>query len=217
MSTIVLGTLAELKKAGAEVTDVAIPGLEDLLRDSSMINFDFKFDLAEYLAKSENPPVKSLAEILDRGLFHAALESQFRTRNAVEQRESDASRRVRVKRTAIRQAVEAVLAEHRLAALVYPTLRRKPARIGDLQRFGNCQLSSHSGLPALAVPAGFSTDGVPVGMDLLGSAFTEQDLLSLGYSIEQTLRLRRSPFSTPDLVGTKPPEPRTATIALERR
>jgi amidase len=214
VSGIVMGTLAELKKAGAEVTEVAIPGLEDLLRDSSMINFDFKFDLAEYLAASEAPPVQSLAEILDRGLFHAALESQFRIRNAVERRESDASRRVRVKRTAIRQAVEAVLAEHRLTALVYPTLRRKPARIGDLQRFGNCQLSSHSGLPALAVPAGFSTDGVPVGMDLLGSAFTEQDLLTLGYSIEQTLSLRRSPFSTPDLVAAKPPEPRTATIAL---
>jgi formylglycine-generating enzyme required for sulfatase activity len=112
---------------------------------------------------------------------------------------------------AIRQAVEAVLAEHRLTALVYPTLRRKPARIGDLQRFGNCQLSAHSGLPALAVPAGFA-DGVPVGMDLLGSAFTEQDLLTLGYGIEQTLRLRRPPFSTPALVNGKPPEVRTVTI-----
>jgi amidase len=214
VSAIVLGTLSELKKAGAEVTDVVIPGLEDLLRDSSMINSDFKFDFAEYLVKSEDPPVKSLAEILERGLFHAALESQFRTRNAVEQRESETSRRARVKRMAIRQAVEAVLAEHRLTALVYPTLRRKPARIGDLQRFGNCQLSAHSGLPALAVPAGFSADGLPVGMDLLGSAFTEQDLLTVGYSIEQTLRLRRRPFSTPALVNGKPPELRTETILL---
>ena len=222
VSTIVLGTLAELKKAGAEVTDVAIPGLEDLLRDSSMINFDFKFDLAEYLAKSENPPVKSLAEILDRGLFHAALESQFRTRNAVEQRESDASRRVRVKRTAIRQAVEAVLAEHRLTRSFTRRCDGNPLASAISQRFGNCQLSSHSGLPALAIPAGFSTDGVPVGMDLLGSAFTEQNLLSLGYSIEQTLRLRRSPFSTPDLVGAKPRSPelrrsRSATGSRNRR
>ena len=213
VGTIVSATLAELKKAGADVSDVAIPGLDDLLRDSSMINFDFKFDFAEYLAGSEDPPVRSLADILDRGLFHAALESQFRARNAVEQRESDASRRVRVKRTAIRQALEAVLAEHRLTALVYPTLRRKPARIGDLQRFGNCQVSAHSGLPALAIPAGFSPDGVPVGMDLLGSAFTEQDLLSLGYGIEQILKLRRAPFSTPRLVDAKPPEPRTATVS----
>ena len=175
-----------------------------------MINFDFKFDLAEYLAKSENPPVKSLADILDRGLFHAALETQLRTRNAVEQRESDASRRVRVKRTAIRQAVEAVLAEHRLTALVYPTLRRKPARIGDLQRFGNCQLSAHSGLPALAIPAGFSTDGVPVGMDLLGSAFTEQDFFHLATASNKRSDCAAHPSVLPPWSARSPrnPEPR---------
>lgn len=217
VSTIVQKALDGLKKAGAEVTDVVIPGLDDLLRDSSMIDSDFKFDLAEYLARSENPPVKSLGEILDRGLFHAALESTFRRRDAVEQRESEASRRARIKRAAIRQAVEAVLAEHRLVALVYPTLRRKPARIGDSQAGTNCQLSSHSGLPALGVPAGFSDDGVPVGMDLLGGAFKEQDLLSLGFSIEQILKLRRQPFSTPALVGGKPPAPRMTTATFHTK
>ena len=53
--------------------DVVIPGLEELLRDSSMIQSDFKFDFADNLAKSENPPVKSLGEILDRGFNHSAL------------------------------------------------------------------------------------------------------------------------------------------------
>jgi hypothetical protein len=147
-------------------------------------------------------------------LFHAALESSFRTRNAVERRETEASRRARIKRTAIRQAVEAVLAEHRLVALVYPTIRRKPARIGDTQAGSNCQLSSHSGLPALGVPAGFTDDGLPVGMDVLGGAFKEQDLLSLGSSIEQMLKLRRRPFSTPALVAGKRPAPRTTTATF---
>ena len=55
MSGIVQGALDALKKAGAEVIDVPIPGLDDLLRDSSMINSDFKFDLAEYLADAGNP------------------------------------------------------------------------------------------------------------------------------------------------------------------
>ena len=211
VSTIVQKALDGLKKAGAEVTDVVIPGLDELLRDSSMINSDFKFDLAEYLATADNPPVKSLGEILDRGLYHAALEATFRARNSVEQRESEASRRARIKRTAIRQAVEAVLNEHRLTALVYPTLRRKPARIGDGQGGSNCQLSAHSGLPALGVPAGFTDDGLPVGLDLLGAAFKEQELLSLGYAIEQAQPLRRRPFSTPALSAGRRPAPRTTT------
>lgn len=215
VTTVVQRALDALKKAGAEVIDIVIPGLDELLRDSSMIPTDFKFDLAEYLAKSENAPVKSLGEILDRGLFHSALESNFRMRNAVEQRDTEASRRARIKRTAIRHAVEAVLAEHRLIALVYPTIRRKAARIGDAQGGSNCQLSSHSGLPAVSVPAGFSDDGLPVGMDLLGGAFREQDLLSVGYSIEQILRLRRTPFSTPALVAGKRPGPRIATATFQ--
>jgi hypothetical protein len=214
VATVVQSALDSLKKAGAETIDVVIPGLDELLRDSSMINSDFKFDLADYLAKSENPPVRSLGDILDRGLYHAALEATFRTRNAVEQRDTDASRRARIKRVALRQAVEAVLSEHRVVALLYPTLRRKPARIGDGQAGTNCQLSAHSGLPALAVPAGFSDDGVPIGMDLLGAAFSERDLLSLGYAIEQTLKPRRQPFSTPPLVGGKRPVARTSTATF---
>lgn len=213
VSAIVDRALDAAKKAGADVSDVVIPGLDDLLRNSSMIASDFRFDLAAYLAGADNPPVKSLGEILDRGLYHAALESTFRMRNAVAERENDTSRRARIKRVAIRQAVEGVLDEHRLVALVYPTLGRKPARIGDPQGGSKCQLSAHSGLPALAVPAGFSADGVPIGMDVLGGAFKEQDLLSLGYAMQQTLKLRRPPFSTPALVDAKAPRPRTVTAS----
>jgi amidase len=211
---IVQRSLDSLKKAGADITDVVVPGLDDLLRDSSMINTDFKFDLAEYLAAAGDPPVKSLGEILDKGLYHSALEANFRARNAIEQRDNEQSRRARIKRTALRGVVEAVLSEHKLVALIYPTLRRKPARIGEAQGGTNCQLSAHSGLPSLSVPAGFSDDGVPVAMDLLGGAFSEQQLLSLGYSIEQTLNLRRPPFSTPALVDGRAPKARAATAAL---
>jgi amidase len=212
VTRIVQGALDALKKAGAEVVDTPIPGLDDLLRNGSMINSDFKFDLAEYLGRDSTAPVKSLGEILERGLYHTALEANFRARNAVEQRDSDESRRARIKRTALHGAVEAVLGEHQLTAVVYPTLRRKPARIGDGQGGTNCQLSAHSGLPALGLPAGFSEDGLPVGMDLLGRTFGEADLLALGFAIEQTLKLRRPPFSTPPLIDGKVPATRVTSV-----
>jgi amidase len=214
VTAVVQKAVDALKKNGAEVIDVAIPGLDDLLRDSSMINSDFKFDLADYLAQSEQPPVKSLGEILDRGLYHTALESTFRLRNAPEQRDTDAARRARVKRVALRHALEATFEEHRLAALVYPTIRRKPARIGDGQGGSTCQVSAHSGLPAIGVPAGFTDDGLPIGMELLGAEFKEQELLSLGYGIELLLKQRRPPFSTPPLVAGARPAPRTAVVTF---
>ncbi len=84
--------------------DVVIPGLDELLRDSSMIQRLISSSISpSTCAKSENPPVKSLGEILDRGLYHAALESTFRTRNAVEQRETEASQTCANQARALRQ------------------------------------------------------------------------------------------------------------------
>ena len=48
---IVRKALDGFKAQGAEVVDVTVPGLDDLLRDSSVIGDEFKFDLADYLAK----------------------------------------------------------------------------------------------------------------------------------------------------------------------
>jgi Asp-tRNA(Asn)/Glu-tRNA(Gln) amidotransferase A subunit family amidase len=215
VTAIVNKALDAVKESGAEVIDVVIPGLDELLTSSSLINSEFKFDLADYLAQHANAPVKSLGEVLDKGLYHLALEATFRARNAPEKRETDQYRRALVRRAALRHAVDAVLAEHRLTALVYPTIRRKPARIGDGQAGSTCQLSAHTGLPALGLPAGWTDDGLPIGMDLLGPAWSEATLLALGYSLEQTLKPRRAPFSTPALVNGKAPAPRTFTTSLE--
>jgi aspartyl-tRNA(Asn)/glutamyl-tRNA(Gln) amidotransferase subunit A len=42
-----------------------------------------------------------------------------------------------------------------------------------------------AGLPALSLPAGFTTDGLPVGLQLIGPAFGEERLLQLGSFFEQ--------------------------------
>jgi aspartyl-tRNA(Asn)/glutamyl-tRNA(Gln) amidotransferase subunit A len=42
-----------------------------------------------------------------------------------------------------------------------------------------------AGLPGLAVPAGLSSDGLPLGLQLVGRPFDEETLFSLGEVIEQ--------------------------------
>jgi Asp-tRNA(Asn)/Glu-tRNA(Gln) amidotransferase A subunit family amidase len=189
-----------MKAQGAEVVDIAVPGLEDLLRDSSVIADEFKFDLMAYLAKHPNAPVTSLGEVIERGLHHEALDANFKLRNTPEKRETEHYRRAMVKRRAARAAVLATLEELRIDVLAYPTLRRKPAAIGDPQIGSNCQLSATTGLPAITIPGGFTTDGLPIGLELLGGAWTEATLLKYAYAWEQAAKPRRAPFSTPPLV-----------------
>jgi amidase len=47
------------------------------------------------------------------------------------------------------------------------------------------------------VPAGFTGNGLPVGISFLGTAFSEPKLLALGYAFEQVTKARRLPINTP--------------------
>ena len=108
----------------------------------------------------------------------------------------------------------ATLEELRIDALAYPTLRRKPALIGEAQAGTNCQLSATTGLPAIAMPAGFSPDGLPIALELLGGAWEEAKLLKYAYAWEQATKPRRPPFSTPPLVNGAAPVPTTADVTI---
>lgn len=214
VGAIVRKALEAMKAQGAEVVEATVPGLDDLLAESSVIADEFKFDLAAYLARHPGAPVKTLGEILDRGLNHDALEQTFRLRNQPTVRESEHYRQALVKRRALRAAVDAVLEGQKLDVLVYPTLRRKPALIGEAQIGTTCQLSATTGLPALSMPAGFTADGLPIGIELLGPAFSEPALLARAYAWEQAMAPRRAPFSTPPLVDGKAPAPVARTVTL---
>jgi len=97
------------------------------------------------------------------------------------------------------EAVQTALAEHNLDALVYPTLSLPPAPIGQRQVGSNCHLSAWSGYPAITVPAGYTVDGHPVGLEMISTAWTEATLLRYAYAFEQGTHHRRAPSLAPAL------------------
>ncbi len=166
-----------------------------------MINTEFKEDLAHYLATNGNPPVHSLEEMVRGGLVHSSLEAVLNVRLASKGRDSHEYKIALAKRTAIQQTILKLMEDQKLDALIYPTMRRKPARIGDPQAGSTCQLSASTGFPAISMPAGFTADGLPVGVELLGRAFDDAKLVSYAYAYEQATHLRRAPARTPALGG----------------
>ncbi len=197
VGTVVRASLQALRHLGADVVEVAIPGLEEMLQGTSVINNEFKSDLKTFLDQFPNAPVHSLGDIVSSGRYDPAVDGVLKRANAMEARASPAYQAALDKRESVRQAVVAAMGQRGLSALAYPTLRRKPAPIGQAQGGSNCQLSATTGLPAMAIPAGFTADGLPVGLELLGTSFSESLLLKVAYAYEQVMNPRRPPKSTP--------------------
>jgi len=198
---IVRASIEDLKKQGAITVSVPMPDLMAALDGASVINAEFKEDLAAYLASNGNPPVHSLEEIVNGGLIHASLETVLKARVASKGRDSREYKLAMAKRTALQQIVLKLMEDQKLDALAYPTMKRRPARIGDPQAGGTCQLSASSGFPAISMPAGFTADGLPVGVELLGRAFDDAKLVSYAYAYEQAAHKRHAPARTPALGG----------------
>ncbi len=199
---IVQRAIEDIRSLGAGVVEIPFPGFDELLRDTSVINAEFKFDLQDFLAKYPGAPVRTLRDILAGGQYSPAVEGVLKRAEETVARDTPAYRTMIERREAARRGVLQAMTDNGITAFVYPTLRRKPAPIGQPQAGSNCQLSATTGFPALSMPAGFTDDGLPVGMDLLGQPWTEGKLLKVAYAYERLVAPRRPPRTTPPL-GTR--------------
>jgi amidase len=199
ITRVIRKAVETMRDNGAEVVDVQIDGLDTLLSDTSVIDIEFGPDLAAYLEQS-NAPVKSLPEILATGDYHAALEARYRRSLDTDENSDDYRNRLAGRKEIARLLLEAMSA-NRLDALVYPAVRVKAQHVGEPQYGSLCRIAAHSGMPAISLPAGFTPDGLPVGVELLARSFEEGRLVSLGYAWEQTAKPRRPPARTPSLMN----------------
>jgi Asp-tRNA(Asn)/Glu-tRNA(Gln) amidotransferase A subunit family amidase len=102
-------------------------------------------------------------------------------------------------REELRVQILRVMAENRLDALIYATYDHAPTPVPISTPGSNRMLAASLAFPAMAVPAGFFADGLPIGIEFLGRPFTEGLLIKAAFDYEQTARLRRPPATTPAL------------------
>jgi Asp-tRNA(Asn)/Glu-tRNA(Gln) amidotransferase A subunit family amidase len=201
----VRSAIRAMKAAGADTVRVDVAQFDSLLANTSVINFEHKYDLIDYLARTPGEPIKSLADMLASGLESEALEARIKLADSLGTRDNPAYRRALARQAIARARIIAVMDSLGVDALVYPTMRRKPVFVGDPQLGSTCGLSAQTGLPALSFQAGFTSDGLPVGIELLGRPFADVRLVSLAYAFEQLGTRRKPPYSTPRLVNGRAP------------
>jgi amidase len=91
--------------------------------------------------------------------------------------------------------IDRVLSEYSLDAIVAPTGSPawKTDHInGDSFQLGSSSPAAHAGYPIITLPVGH-IDGLPVGMSVFGTAWSEPVLISVAYAIEQGLQARIVP------------------------
>ena len=106
-------------------------------------------------------------------------------------------------RTLIRREFEQAFSQY--DAVVMPTSPTVAFKLGEktadpLQMYLNDILTipaNIAGIPGISVPAGMS-DGLPVGMQIMGPALSEETLLRVAYAYEQATNFRAT-YGTPPL------------------
>ena len=78
-------------------------------------------------------------------------------------------------------------------------METNPEPADDYGKGDRRSLSPATGFPALTVPAGFTTAGLPVGLEFLARPFDEALLFRMGFAYEQGTLHRAPPPTTPPL------------------
>ena len=207
VNAAVESSIEHMMRLGADVIRFRIPAFESLTRDLSLQSSEFKVAFNRYLA-SVGPaaPVKSLQEFIASGGLYEPFREGYERDQALEDPLNEPEYRSRLlRREELRQAVMTAIADNQLDAILYPHQKRLVVPIGEDQVERNGVLSNSTGFPAITIQGGFSEPteaapiGVPVGIELLGPAWSEPTLIRLGYAFEQGTHIRRPPPSTPQL------------------
>ena len=194
VSAAARAALGRMEGAGAVLVSVEIPDRSELLGSATAIFLrEFPSAITDYLSNQPTAPISSLDEVLASGLHLPESTAPLEAAAAVATLDTADYRDAQAARPLLAAAVTATLDEHDLDALAYPSIRNAAAAIGVRQTGNNCATAAVSGLPALSVPAGLGSSGMPVGIDLLGRAFDEPTLLRLAAGYEAAVNPRVEP------------------------
>src|SRR5215469_7949281 len=200
-TAILDGVVSLLTEHGAVVIDqVKLAGADEINKPEFVaLGCEFKDDLNAYLAGLGGDHPMSLGELIElnrqnEGRVLARFGQEiFVQAEATSGRADSNWRSARDEaRNLARGGLDGALREHGLDAVL--TLTGNPAwltdyLLGDHYTFGTSTPAAVSGYPAITVPAGL-VGGLPVGVSLIGPAWSEPRLLALAYSLELVRSLR---------------------------
>lgn len=208
VTDVVETALDAMVEAGAELVDpVGIPDLRERIGETTVYAYYATLHLDEFLAKREGIPYDSVAEIHEAGAYHedlGLLEAIAETTG--DPREELDFWRSSLGQESFRRDVLNVFAADDLDAIAFPDVQVVPPTTSELgERYTtanyptNTPIGAQTQCPAVSVPGGFTDEGLPVGVELLGKPYQEHQLIEMAYAYEREADPRRPPRTAPPL------------------
>lgn len=210
--------LVVLKAQGAILVDIKEFKDRDKIGEAEnlVLNTELKADLNAYLATTPaTVKTRTLADVIAFDTAHAdrelALFGQDTFVKAEETKGLDdpdyKAARASSLRIAGQDGIDAMLKKDHLDALVCPTMapawKIDVANGDQIGGAGAGSLAAVAGYPHLTVPMG-AVMGLPVGLSIMGPAWSEARLLGFGYAYEQAAKARVTPRFLPSVEGAQP-------------
>jgi Asp-tRNA(Asn)/Glu-tRNA(Gln) amidotransferase A subunit family amidase len=201
--------VAELKAAGAVVVDpIAIPRLNELLARRGAGGGEGTGDgAAIYFARNPGSRFKTMGDVRNSPDYSKVVRRRSDTAPGPGLSEAAARDELMIE-------VMKVMADNRLDAIVHKAVEHTPTLIRDginppyVNQKGAPHLNTFLIYAAsMVVPAGFTPQGLPVGITFFGRPYSEPTMIKLAYAYEQATRHRHPPKTTPPLAVS-----RTASI-----
>ncbi|MBM4296308.1 MAG: amidase [Deltaproteobacteria bacterium] len=192
--------VADLKAAGATIVDpIVIPRLNELLAKRADDPTSGEEAFAIYYGRNSRAPFKTRAEAMAAPEFaHVSQGAKHRLKTA-----SDAVKYYEFLRACdtLMTNLLKVMADNRLDAIVHKSVEHQPTLIRDgiNPPYVNHRGAPHLNtfliyVPTIALPAGFTRDGLPAGISFLGRPYADGQMIKLAYAYEQATRHRRPPL-----------------------
>lgn len=215
-----------MQSLGASITaQVDVPGDAGQLKDAVEIigESGFKADINNYLATTgAAAPVHNLEEIVtaseapgikEKVLVLPALQTSLDAPSLTDPRYLAAVQEA----TTIQQAVLQLMDQNGVDALIYATIScpapplpntpidpgyscgsaTQPLPFNHIPGGPSYALAPLIGFPVIIVPAGFTADGLPIGLSILGRPWSEPTLFKFAYAFEQATLFRQPPSFLP--------------------
>jgi amidase len=203
VNRVVRAAITRLDELGVStIPGLAIRDLSDWIADSSVYVKQSKSDIDAFLANRPGAPVSSFMEIYDSGKFHRLNDLFHGIATGPDTLDGDVEYlQRRLNQEHFRRVILNIFAAHGLDFLVYPTVQVIPPTREELaaEKYQsltfptNTVIGSQAGLPAISIPVGFTADGLPVGLEVLGAPMTEVKLLQFARTWEKAVQPRKSP------------------------